>query len=786
LCPHVPEADFTADITESCEQLEVQFTDQSLHNPTSWYWDFGDGESSIEQNPIHLYSAQGTYTVSLTATNSQGSDEYVFTGLIQVHSNPTIELGEDIEQCGGSVTLDAGAGFDEYTWNGTTGTATNIVSISDTYTVVVEDANGCTATDDVEVTIYDIPTVDLGDDIEQCGGNVTLDAGTGFDEYTWNGTTGTATNIVSISDTYTVVVVDANGCTGTDAVDVTIHDLPTVDLGGDFNICNGTSETLDAGSGFVSYEWNGTVGTQTLLIDAADIYTVVVEDDNGCIATDNVSVGVNPSPTLILEMTEESSAGAGDGTATAIAENGTPAYQYAWDFGGFVTNVVTGLNAGTYCVTVNDFNGCTVSDCIIVTIADQATPPVADFTADITEYCGQLTVQFTDQSTNNPTSWTWDFGDGSGSNLESPTHTYSLPGTYTVSLTVSNDDGTSDPHIKTDYIIIHEVPLIDAGDDFDVCGPCTQLDCTSAGFPGSWQPINGIIFDPDSQDPHAEVCSSIYGSRSFIWIENNGPCSARDTVIVTFWEEPISFITTQDTSVCGNCFEELEVSSENSIDGFWFIPTDPTAQFWTEDSEDPDTVCVTTFGVHTLYYISMNGPEYAEPDFCNDTAWVNITFNANPVLEFETTDESEAGASDGEIVLSITEGLPPYDITWSNNEHTETISNLSAGVYSVTVIDDNDCVAESSDIVDVYNAINRELLGNLSVFPNPTHDIVSISSSVEITNIEIYDALGRKVFIETINGMRTELDLSKFAAGTYMLNVKFKDAIDVKKQIIKK
>ncbi|MDD4150231.1 MAG: PKD domain-containing protein, partial [Bacteroidales bacterium] len=783
--PHVPEADFTADITEACEQLEVQFTDQSLHNPTSWYWDFGDGESSIEQNPIHLYSAQGTYTVSLTATNSQGSDEYVFTGLIQVHSNPTIELGEDIEQCGSSVTLDAGAGFDTYTWNGTTGNQTHTVSTTDTYTVIVEDANGCTATDAVDVTIYDIPTVDLGDDVEQCGSSVTLDAASGFDTYTWNGTTGNQTHTVSTSDTYTVVVEDANGCTGTDGVDVTIHDLPTVDLGDDFNICNGTSETLDADSGFVSYEWNGTVGTQTLLIDAADTYTVIVEDANGCTATDNVIVGVNPSPTLILEMTEESSAGAGDGTATAIAENGTPAYQYAWDFGGFVTNVVTGLNAGTYCVTVVDDNGCTVSDCIIVTIADQPTPPIADFTADITEYCGQLTVQFTDQSTNNPTSWTWDFGDGSGSNLENPTHTYSLPGTYTVSLTVSNDDGTSDPQIKTDYIIIHEVPLIDAGDDFDVCGPYTQLDCTSAGFPGSWQPINGIIFDPDSQDPHAEVCSSIYGSRSFIWIENNGPCSARDTVIVTFWEEPISFITTQDTSVCGNCFEELEVSSENSIDGFWFIPTDPTAQFWTEDSEDPDTVCVTTFGVHTLYYISMNGPEYAEPDFCNDTAWVNITFNANPVLEFETTDESMAGAADGEITLNITEGLPPYTINWSNGDDTETINNLNEGIYSVTVTDDNECMAVGSDTVFVYNAITGEKLGFVQVYPNPAKDVLFISSDVEIEYITLYDAIGRKVLEQKTEGKLVDIDVSTLISGNYVIKIRCKLAMDLQLKFLK-
>ena len=89
-----PEAAFTADKTSGDAPLNVQFTDQSTNEPTSWAWDFdNDGTvDSTEQNPIHEYSAAGTYTVKLTATNSAGSDDEVKTDYITVTEAPTMDV----------------------------------------------------------------------------------------------------------------------------------------------------------------------------------------------------------------------------------------------------------------------------------------------------------------------------------------------------------------------------------------------------------------------------------------------------------------------------------------------------------------------------------------------------------------------------------------------------------------------------------------------------------------------------------------------------------------------
>jgi PKD repeat protein len=91
------------------------------------------------------------------------------------------------------------------------------------------------------------------------------------------------------------------------------------------------------------------------------------------------------------------------------------------------------------------------------------TPPVAAFSADVTSGKAPLTVTFTDQSTNSPTAWTWDFGDGGSSSLQNPVHVYTAAGTYPVALTASNGDG-SDKLVKQDYITV----TIDCGDSYSL------------------------------------------------------------------------------------------------------------------------------------------------------------------------------------------------------------------------------------------------------------------------------------------------------------------------------
>src|SRR6185436_18239309 len=95
--------------------------------------------------------------------------------------------------------------------------------------------------------------------------------------------------------------------------------------------------------------------------------------------------------------------------------------------------------------------------CLMTGLSMQAQDPVANFTVDNSSGCAPFRVQFTDQSTGDPTSWSWDFGNGQLSTFKNPLITYSQPGTYTVRLIVKNASGIDD-EIKTDYITVFVTP----------------------------------------------------------------------------------------------------------------------------------------------------------------------------------------------------------------------------------------------------------------------------------------------------------------------------------------
>ena len=80
----IPVADFSADTVSGCVGTDIQFTDTSTGSPTGWSWDFGDGETSTEQNPVHQYTAAGTYTVSLTGKNLFGESTETKTDFITI------------------------------------------------------------------------------------------------------------------------------------------------------------------------------------------------------------------------------------------------------------------------------------------------------------------------------------------------------------------------------------------------------------------------------------------------------------------------------------------------------------------------------------------------------------------------------------------------------------------------------------------------------------------------------------------------------------------------------
>lgn len=301
LCPAAPVVNFESDETEACETLTVQFTDLSLCNPDTWSWNFGDGNTSNNQHPIHTYNTAGDYTVTLTATNSFGSDTYTITEMIHVYDNPSVNLGSDIDLCPGvTSTLDAGAGMSNYAWTPSGSSQTLEVSTAGTYAVTITDNHSCTASDEVEVNILTAPTVDLGGDIEACSTQlpINLDAGAGMASYTWS-PSGSAQSIdVNSSGTYSVVVEDASGCTATDEVVVNILPEPTPEFSEEsIVVCSDATPVLldpDTDPGYY-YAWSDGSDTETIEVSTSGTYSVTVSYGT-CTATDEIDVEVIEFP----------------------------------------------------------------------------------------------------------------------------------------------------------------------------------------------------------------------------------------------------------------------------------------------------------------------------------------------------------------------------------------------------------------------------------------------------------------------------------------------------------
>ncbi|MEX1190364.1 MAG: T9SS type A sorting domain-containing protein [Brumimicrobium sp.] len=251
------------------------------------------------------------------------------------------------------------------------GTITLSTSTSGTYDVTntIPASGSCpqsTATQ--TITINGLPNVDAGTNQDVCDGDQVTLSGAGADSYSWDNsvTDGVAFNPTVGTVTYTVTGTDLNGCENTDAVDVTVSEIPTIDAGTDAEVCEGEAVTLTATASIGNISWdNGVTDGAPFTPTATTTYNATA-DNNGCTATDDVTVTVNSLPTVSA------------GTDETLCENHDPLSLSGTPAGGIYSGTgVSGnefdpnaVGEGTYTITYTyeDGNGCEASDDITLTV----------------------------------------------------------------------------------------------------------------------------------------------------------------------------------------------------------------------------------------------------------------------------------------------------------------------------------------------------------------------------------------------------------------------------------
>lgn len=349
---------------------------------------------------------------------------------------PPVNLGPDAIICGSYLVNGTTPTAVSYSWS-TGQTSPNItITNSGIYSIVAADINGCIETDSINVNILPSPVVNLGPDVNGCAKTLVLDAGTQGQgaTYLWSSSANyanTQTVTVSNSGTYIVTVVSPAGCTDTDTINVALNGVD-VDLGADIVSC-ASSVLLNAGNVGANYSWSTGALTQTINVTTPGNYTVIVTK-NGCVDVDVINVSFGTAPTVDLGP---------DITACDIAtlNAGNSGSYYSWS-NGASSQVINVTQTGTYNVYVSIGNGCGTTDQVNVTIYES---PDAHFTYTNTQ---PAVYNFNSLSTTGslPFTYSWNFGDGTTSNLQNPQHTYTVGASYQVTLVVTHATCGSSTH----------------------------------------------------------------------------------------------------------------------------------------------------------------------------------------------------------------------------------------------------------------------------------------------------------------------------------------------------
>jgi gliding motility-associated-like protein len=315
-----------------------------------------------------LVTSPGTYFVETTDACGNISKDTVI-----VSAAPPIpfDLGPDLLKCNGdSVTLSSPGGFINYTWsppyNMTQSTGQSVIVFPDTdtsYMVKAEKTPGCFAYDTVHITVHHSPQINLGADTSFCiGASATLNAGTSFQTYAWS--TGASTQQIQVQSagTYSILATTIEGCRSYDTLRVlNVYNKPTINLAGDAPLCANTTRILDAGPGFKTYVWsNGSAG-QTISVNAAATYWVLVTDVHDCSNSDTTIVtGILASPSAFLPADTSLCS-----YASMQIKPVSSFSSYLWNTGS-TGNSITVTQAGWYWLQVKDNFSCEGRDSILI------------------------------------------------------------------------------------------------------------------------------------------------------------------------------------------------------------------------------------------------------------------------------------------------------------------------------------------------------------------------------------------------------------------------------------
>ncbi|HEX7905222.1 MAG TPA: PKD domain-containing protein [Chitinophagaceae bacterium] len=598
-----PQASFSANITTSCVPATIQFTDQSTTPPgagviTDWLWDFGDGNTSIQQNPSHIFTATGFYTISLRIKSTSGCQSFVSIGrYIRVVSGISADFSfSQPGTCQAPFLINfqdqsSGPGTLTYLWSfGNGGPTSTLQNPSSTYAATgtypvqlnVQSSLGCSGTITKNITITGKTTDFIAPASICIGQTVTFKNNSSPPPLSssWDFGDGTTSSQTSPTKTffnggaYQVKLINNYGnCSDSITKTVNVISQPAVNFtANDSTACSApfTVKFTDTSPAASTWIWDFGDGGTSIQQNPTHTYTssgnfnvtLSITLPGGCSNT------ITKNQFIKIQSTTVGIANVPAGGCIPFTFSPLAAIQsvdsivsYVWDMGEpggiyntqFPTHTYNSVGNYTVTLTVTSQSGC-VRTVTVPNGVRTGTHPTVNFSLTPNNVCASTPVQFTDLSITSPgafVQWLWDFGDSTTSISQNPQHVYVDTGALVVKLIVSNNgclDSAFQPIRVLPPVAIFgyklncnnrtQVTFLDSSLANPIYGPVTY----------EWRmgdPANTIIF---GSTPPVFNYPAI-GTYTATLIVTNGPCSYQTTKQIIIADEPAGF-TISKNPIC--------------------------------------------------------------------------------------------------------------------------------------------------------------------------------------------------------------------------------------------
>ena len=504
-------------------------------------------------------------------------------------------------------------------------------------------------------------------------GSAAINLTGGYAPYTflWNTsptqTTSTINNLPI--GTYSVTIQDGIGCST--QTNVTVSQPPVLSINSTFKnvTCPGTSTgsisiSPIGGTAPYSYSWlPGGQTTSSITSLPAGNYTVNVTDANGCVKSMSLTI-TQPLPIFITYLqTNVTCFNLSNGTANATANGGTGPFTFSWTPGGATSQSVTGLNAGSYTLTVKDNNNCLVKVTVPITQPSSLTA-ITSVTNETCNYLNNGAASITPAGGTAPYTYLWVQG-----NQTTTAITNQASGIYTVTITDTN--GCTTTKITT---ITEPTPLaVNFLNQINVsCFGGNNASISASANGGT--PIYTYSWAPGATTS-SNLSNVPIGTYTVSVIDNNS-CVASNTVIITQPANVVSTNTILNVSCNGLANGSITLATSGGINPYLYA--------WLPGGQTTSLINGLAAGTYTVNVTDNNG--------CSKTSTYAVSQPLPLNVVLTQTNVSCFGGNNGAINSSVSGGIAPYTYSWSPGGNTSpNLSGITAATRTLIVKDNNNC-----------------------------------------------------------------------------------------------